>query len=97
MSYATLAPQAHVARGPSSLVSTVRATVPCRVERGRSHVFGLGSVAGDHPYPHGDAHGDAERIFWRSALPQNANINHPQTMPSDEAFSPRAIRRGGET
>jgi len=40
----------------TGFVNTVRATLPGMIARGRGHVFGLGSVAGDYPYPGGNTY-----------------------------------------
>lgn len=142
----------------TGFVNTVRATLPGMVARGQGHVFGLGSVAGDYPYPGGNAYGGtkafvkqfclalradmlgknirvtniepgmvetefslvrfkgqedkaasvydgmrgmsaadvAETIFWCATLPAHVNINRLQVMPTDQAFSPFAVHRGGK-
>ncbi|WP_020179370.1 SDR family NAD(P)-dependent oxidoreductase [Methylopila sp. M107] len=141
----------------TGFVNTVRATLPGMISRGQGHVFGLGSVAGDYPYPGGNTYGGtkafvkqfclalradmlgknvrvtnvepgqvetefslvrfkgdegkagkvyegtramtaddvAETIFWCATLPVHVNINRLQVMPTDQAFSPFSIHRGG--
>lgn len=141
----------------TGFVNTVRATLPGMIGRGQGHVFGLGSVAADYPYPGGNTYGGtkafvkqfclslrsdmlgknvrvtniepgmvetefslvrfkgaedkaagvyqnlrgmtaddvAETIFWCATLPAHMNINRLQMMPTDQAFSPFNIYRGG--
>lgn len=141
----------------TGFVNTVRAALPGMVARGQGHVFGLGSTAGDYPYPGGNVYGGtkafvkqfclalradmlgknvrvtniepgmvetefslvrfkgegdaaakvyegmramtaddvAEAIFWCATLPVHINVNRLQVMPTDQAFSPFTVHRGG--
>lgn len=48
----------------TGLVTVTRALLPGMVERGRGHIFNLGSVAGSYPYPGGNVYG-ATKAFVR--------------------------------
>lgn len=50
------------------LLYTVRATLPGMVERGEGHVLFTGSVAGDYPYPGGNAYGASKAFVKQFAL-----------------------------
>ena len=50
------------------LLYTVRATLPGMVERGEGHVVFTGSVAGDYPYPGGNAYGGTKAFVKQFAL-----------------------------
>ncbi|QJP13553.1 SDR family NAD(P)-dependent oxidoreductase [Starkeya sp. ORNL1] len=50
------------------LLYTVRTTLPGMVERGEGHVVFTGSVAGDYPYPGGNAYGGTKAFVKQFAL-----------------------------
>ncbi len=58
----------------TGFVSTVRATLPGMVERGQGHVFGLGSVAGDYPYPGGNTYGGTKAFVKQFCLALRADM-----------------------
>ena len=58
----------------TGFVNTVRATLPGMVARGRGHVFGLGSVAGDYPYPGGNTYGGTKAFVKQFCLALRADL-----------------------
>jgi 3-hydroxy acid dehydrogenase/malonic semialdehyde reductase len=58
----------------TGFVNTVRASLPGMVKRGRGHVFGLGSVAGDYPYPGGNVYAGTKAFVKQFCLATRADM-----------------------
>lgn len=58
----------------TGFVNTVRASLPGMVARGRGHVFGLGSVAGDYPYPGGNTYAGTKAFVKQFCLATRADM-----------------------
>ncbi|MFC3691971.1 SDR family NAD(P)-dependent oxidoreductase [Chenggangzhangella methanolivorans] len=58
----------------TGFVNTVRAALPGMVARGQGHVFGLGSVAGDYPYPGGNTYGGTKAFVKQFCLALRADM-----------------------
>lgn len=58
----------------TGFVNTVRAALPGLVKRGRGHIFGLGSVAGDYPYPGGNTYGGTKAFVKQFCLSLRADM-----------------------
>ncbi|MGA0532062.1 SDR family NAD(P)-dependent oxidoreductase [Hansschlegelia sp. KR7-227] len=58
----------------TGFVNTVRATLPGLVSRGRGHVFSIGSVAGDYPYPGGNAYGGTKAFVKQFCLSLRSDL-----------------------
>ncbi|MFM6921924.1 MAG: SDR family NAD(P)-dependent oxidoreductase, partial [Polynucleobacter victoriensis] len=50
------------------LMYMTRAFLPGMVERGRGHVFNLGSIAGRYPYPGGNVYGGTKAFVRQFSL-----------------------------
>ncbi|KVE42468.1 SDR family NAD(P)-dependent oxidoreductase [Burkholderia sp. BDU5] len=58
----------------SGLVTITRTLLPGMVERGRGHVFNLGSVAGSYPYPGGNVYGATKAFVRQFSLNLRADL-----------------------
>ncbi|AOJ09011.1 SDR family NAD(P)-dependent oxidoreductase [Burkholderia mayonis] len=58
----------------SGLVTVTRTLLPGMVERGRGHVFNLGSVAGSYPYPGGNVYGATKAFVRQFSLNLRADL-----------------------
>ncbi len=56
------------------LLYTVEATLPGMVERGEGHIVFTGSIAGDYPYPGGNAYGATKAFVKQFALNLMADL-----------------------
>ncbi|AOJ79951.1 NAD(P)-dependent oxidoreductase [Burkholderia sp. MSMB617WGS] len=58
----------------SGLVTVTRTLLPGMVERGRGHIFNLGSVAGSYPYPGGNVYGATKAFVRQFSLNLRADL-----------------------
>jgi 3-hydroxy acid dehydrogenase / malonic semialdehyde reductase len=58
----------------SGLVTVTRTLLPGMVERGRGHIFNLGSVAGRYPYPGGNVYGATKAFVRQFSLNLRADL-----------------------
>ncbi|OMW31074.1 NAD(P)-dependent oxidoreductase [Burkholderia pseudomallei] len=58
----------------TGLVTVTRALLPGMVERGRGHIFNLGSVAGIYPYPGGNVYGATKAFVRQFSLNLRADL-----------------------
>lgn len=58
----------------TGLVTVTRALLPGMVERGRGHIFNLGSVAGGYPYPGGNVYGATKAFVRQFSLNLRADL-----------------------
>lgn len=58
----------------TGLVTVTRALLPGMVERGRGHIFNLGSVAGSYPYPGGNVYGATKAFVRQFSLNLRADL-----------------------
>lgn len=58
----------------TGLVTVTRALLPGMVERGRGHLFNLGSVAGSYPYPGGNVYGATKAFVRQFSLNLRADL-----------------------
>ncbi|WP_323121791.1 SDR family NAD(P)-dependent oxidoreductase [Burkholderia alba] len=58
----------------SGLVTVTRTLLPGMVERGRGHVFNLGSVAGSYAYPGGNVYGATKAFVRQFSLNLRADL-----------------------
>ena len=58
----------------TGLVNTVRASLPGMIARGRGHVFGVGSVAGDYPYPGGNTYAGTKAFVKQFLLATRSDM-----------------------
>ncbi|KGW28021.1 NADP-dependent 3-hydroxy acid dehydrogenase YdfG [Burkholderia pseudomallei MSHR2451] len=58
----------------TGLVTVTRALLPGMVERGRGHIFNLGSVAGSYPYPGSNVYGATKAFVRQFSLNLRADL-----------------------
>ncbi|KVE35367.1 SDR family NAD(P)-dependent oxidoreductase [Burkholderia sp. TSV86] len=58
----------------SGLVTVTRTLLPGMIERGRGHIFNLGSVAGSYPYPGGNVYGATKAFVRQFSLNLRADL-----------------------
>ncbi|AOK28913.1 NAD(P)-dependent oxidoreductase [Burkholderia singularis] len=58
----------------SGLVAVTRTLLPGMIERGRGHIFNLGSVAGSYPYPGGNVYGATKAFVRQFSLNLRADL-----------------------
>ncbi|KGU73816.1 SDR family oxidoreductase [Burkholderia pseudomallei] len=58
----------------TGLVTVTRVLLPGMVERGRGHIFNLGSVAGSYPYPGGNVYGATKAFVRQFSLNLRADL-----------------------
>ncbi len=58
----------------TGIVTVTRALLPGMVERNRDHVFNLGSVAANYPYPGGNVYGATKAFLRQFSLNLRADL-----------------------